>query len=172
MTAPTDGKRLFFPVDKALIPAEFWSVIKPWLKGRLANQCSVLVSNPGCQQQAAHTDWDTSEFLGDEDSIKPLGVLLALMNNTSLNVWPGSHLLHTKKETLPTRIGMHVVELAAGGILLFDGRLVHGGASYSYLNARIHVYLDVPGVIRPKDATWVVFESALPYLKDSLADLI
>ena len=43
------------------------------------------------------------------------------------------------------------VRLNAGDMLVFRGDLVHGGAAVSEENVRIHAYIDVEGVIRPKD---------------------
>ena len=53
--------------------------------------------------------------------------------------------------------GWEEIELGRGDVLFFEGDLVHGGAAYPHAcNTRIHVYLDVPEIKRPRDATWLV----------------
>ena len=41
-----------------------------------------------------------------------------------------------------------------GAILLFDGDVAHTGASYAGGNTRVHLYLDVAGVVREHNVTW------------------
>ena len=47
-----------------------------------------------------------------------------------------------------------VARLAPGDMLVFDGDVAHAGASYCMSNLRLHTYLDVPEVGRPRDYTW------------------
>ena len=100
-------------------------------------------SEHGCQQQPWHADYSPTKCEGMR--YKPQGVLLALQ--------PHTHFLIAAE----AGGGVEDVELSPGDVLIFDGDIVHAGAAYKDApNTRIHVYLNVPDVARPKNSTWLV----------------
>ena len=116
----------------------------------------LLESRPGCQRQAAHCDYvPTPELLEAPDEEVPLLFLLALEDNTRLDVWPLSHTrsLIAERKTL---------ELAAGDAVIFRADLVHAGSAYENQNIRIHAYLDHPSVPRDPNRTWIIYKHATP----------
>ena len=122
---------------------------------------SVLLSSlPGCKAQAAHTDYVPDRALkATTDDTVPLLFLLALEDNTYLNVWPSSH-HHVQKDLSPSPIYRKIVVLNKGDAVLFRADLVHGGAAYTKPNMRLHAYLDHPSVIRDPNRTWIVYKHA------------
>lgn len=103
--------------------------------GRLVGPAVVLHSLAGCERQPMHTDYDPEDVR--RCACKPLGVLLALQDETAL-LRPGGR-----------------VELAAGDVVVFDGDAPHAGAEYTEANTRVHLYLDSPGVHRPTNTTYL-----------------
>jgi len=93
-----------------------------------------IASDPGCLQQAFHTDYDIRDFEGLKH--RPRGVLVALQADTKF--------ITTSDE----------YKLSRGDVLVFDGGLVHAGAAYDNANVRIHLYVDPKGFKREKDATY------------------
>jgi hypothetical protein len=64
------------------------------LVGRVAaaNDFVILESRPGCQIQAAHTDYIPDDALRTvTDDTVPLLAVIALQSATTLEVWPASH---------------------------------------------------------------------------------
>jgi hypothetical protein len=115
----------------------------------------LLKSLPGCRQQAAHTDYVPSpELHVASDDTVPLLFLLAVEDNTRLEVWPRSH----RPRRYP--IMQTTVTLSAGDALIFRGDLVHAGSAYSDQNVRIHAYLDHPAVPRDPNRTWIIYKHA------------
>lgn len=110
----------------------------------------VLESLPGCQQQAWHTDFDTT-FLNLVD-VKdlPLGIIVALEDNTKFMVqqrWTPTTTVASKGTT---------VLLQKGQVLLFLGDLIHAGAAYSKRNIRLHAFIDSIKVPRTVNATYYI----------------
>ena len=61
----------------------------------------VLLSKSGCQQQAPHSDYiPDTDFKKGVKSTPPYLMILALMDGTMLNIWPGSTGLIAKEEHL------------------------------------------------------------------------
>lgn len=121
-----------------------------------AQEFVLLESRPGCQRQAAHCDYvPTPELLGAPNSEMPLLFLLALEDETRLEVWPYSHTrsLMSERKTLT---------LAAGDAVVFRGDLVHAGSAYEKKNIRIHAYLDHSSVERDPNRTWIIYKHATP----------
>ena len=113
----------------------------------------VLRSEPGCSAQRSHTDY-LPEDVGDlPDELMPLGCVVACMDKTFFDVWPGA----IRCFEPPTVVGKafeHVrLELNTGDMVLFRGDLVHAGASFDALNVRIHTYLDVRRAKRSQNTT-------------------
>jgi ectoine hydroxylase-related dioxygenase (phytanoyl-CoA dioxygenase family) len=113
----------------------------------------LLASDPGCVRQAAHQDYVPDDTLRSvTDDAMPLLFLLALEDNTMLDVWPGSH-----RPSGATRIRRETLCLDPGDAVLFRGDLVHAGSAYETVpNCRVHVYLDHPLVPRTPNRTWIV----------------
>ena len=84
----------------------------------------------------------TPTFLQYRAVRKPASVILALQD--------GARLWVRDREQKRTR----EVVLRAGDVLVFEGDVAHAGASYCARNMRVHVYLDVAGVVRDRDFTW------------------
>lgn len=105
--------------------------------GRVLGQAVALHSMAGCERQEMHTDFDPMEM--SRSPAKPLGVLLALHDGTSLCLDGG-----------------RAIELSTGDVLVFDGDQVHAGAGYDASNTRIHLYLDCPWVHRAQNTTYLV----------------
>ena len=107
--------------------------------GRIVGPAVVLHSLPGCERQDMHTDYDPDDV--GRCAAKPLGVLLALQDGTSLCLPDGQ-----------------TADLGAGDVLVFDGDQPHAGAAYASENTRVHLYLDSPGVHRLDNTTYLVVE--------------
>ena len=144
----------------------------PWLKSlkqqildlgssdHVVTDTVLLSSLPGCKAQAAHTDYvpDASLKATTDDTV-PLLFLLALEDNTFLNVWPASH-HHIQKDLSPSPIHRKTLVLNKGDAVLFRADLVHGGAAYTTSNMRLHAYLDHPSVPRDPNRTWIIYKHA------------
>lgn len=126
----------------------------------MAHDWVLLESRPGCRQQAAHTDYvPTSELLAARAEEMPLLFLLALEDDTRLEVWPRA-CLAGKPRRYP--VFQKTVRLSAGDAVLFRGDLVHAGSAYDRQNLRIHAYLDHPAVPRDPNRTWIIYKHAEP----------
>ena len=74
---------------------------------------------------------------GDVGTTKPLGVLVALQDETRLDTPQG------------------VIAMEQGDVLVFDGDVVHAGAAYAQDNTRVHLYLDATEVPRVHNVTYL-----------------
>jgi len=127
------------------------------------NTWVILKSLPGCQAQAAHTDYLPNDDLKrTTDETIPLLAIISLMNGTKIDVWPNSIRLitkgpmlegfhpknsHTPVQSIKTIQDNKKVEyLDKGDMLIFRGDLIHAGSAYDEENIRLHVYLDSPVV--------------------------
>ena len=129
----------------------FLNSINPYLE---IQPYVIIKSLSGCQEQAAHIDYILNDELKNTSQDKmPLAVIIALQNNTKINVWPGSILLHKYKGP---PIKKTILTLNKGDIFLFRGDLVHAGASYEDENIRLHTYLDSPDVSRQHNTTYII----------------
>jgi ectoine hydroxylase-related dioxygenase (phytanoyl-CoA dioxygenase family) len=130
----------------------------------------LLVSRPGCRRQAAHTDYvPTSELLRATDAEMPLLFLLALEDNTMLEVWPQSHLIVQGYRGGPP-VHRQTVHLSTGDAVLFRGDLVHAGSAYDSQNMRIHAYLDSAVVPRDPNRTYIIYKHASESLRDLIVE--
>lgn len=131
----------------------------------------LLVSRPGCRRQAAHTDYvPTPALLRATDTEMPLLFLLALEDDTHLEVWPQSHLVVQGRRGGPP-IQRATVTLNAGDAIVFRGDLVHAGAAYpDRQNMRIHVYLDSSAVPRDPNQTYIIYKHAAPSLQELIQE--
>lgn len=120
----------------------------------------LLQSLPGCRRQAAHCDYVPSpELLNTNTKTKtqPLLFILALENDTYLDVWAGSHLRKSARSNpiLPTRLTLNT-----GDAIIFRPDLVHAGSAYEKSNIRVHFYIDHPSVPRDPNRTWIIYKHA------------
>jgi len=139
-----DKKRIQTTLDKrsAIVKSIWNSLIEHGcMKGRRIGMCVCLMSKPGCQKQAWHTDYDMAEVSRLE--FKPAGVIVALEDNTFFEEYPNTrHVLHR------------------GDALIFEGDVVHAGSAYDVHNVRLHAYLDVDTHKRSANKTYL-FEGGL-----------
>jgi ectoine hydroxylase-related dioxygenase (phytanoyl-CoA dioxygenase family) len=128
-----------------------------------------LHSRPGCQDQAAHCDYIPSEELTSAtDEEMPLSVIVSLMPETRLNVWPNSiRLVSASPDTVEmiSPIPCEVIEMGVGDILVFRGDFIHAGSSYTKDNYRLHAFLDSPSVPRTPNRTWIIHRHGSEVLK-------
>lgn len=125
---------------------------------RTARDWVLLESRPGCRQQAAHTDYvPTPALLAAGDDDIPLLFLLALEDDTRLEVWPRA-CIAGKPRRYP--VFQTTLRLSAGDAVLFRGDLVHAGSAYDTRNLRLHAYLDHPAVPRDPNRTWIIYKHA------------
>lgn len=137
-------EKLLPGIDQILSPFE--------QRGLTRSGFVALHSAPGCQEQAAHRDFDLECF--DEGQV-PVGVLVAIEPGTTLDVWPfpkGGTKRGTKKGT--KKVKRHQVKLDQGDVLVFRGDCVHAGSAYRFENTRLHCYLDLKGT-RLLNKTWI-----------------
>jgi hypothetical protein len=106
-------------------------------RGIDAGGAVLLVSRAGCQQQAAHTDYDADTVDGLD---RPEAYVVAIMDGTRLNVGED----------------LEAVDIPPGHVLWFDGTLVHAGAAYADDNVRIHFYGRVRPALEARDRTFLV----------------
>jgi hypothetical protein len=120
----------------------------------------VLLSKPGCQEQAAHSDYvPDTEFRKWISTNPPYLAILALTDGTKLNIWPGSAGLIIMEEHRlfgKPAIPKTTLRLKKGELLIFRGDLVHAGSAYEEENIRLHIYLDSPKIPRVHNRTWVI----------------
>lgn len=128
----------------------------------IPKSATLLLSESGCQKQAAHCDYiPTKELL--HASPLPLLVFIALEDDTYIDVWPKSHTIikqiYTRKNTLRP-IERQQISLNKGDLLVFRSDLVHAGSAYNKKNMRIHLYLDSPSVKRVRNRTYIIHNEA------------
>ena len=122
------------------------------------NDAVLLQSMPGCRRQAAHCDYvPSAELTNTNTNTKPLLFILALEDNTYLDVWSGSHLRKSVRSNpiLPSRLTLN-----AGDAIIFRPDLVHAGSDYDKTNTRIHFYIDHSSVPRDPNRTWIIYKHA------------
>lgn len=138
-----------------------WSKLQKMFPEHTPNDMVVLRSDDGCKPQKPHQDyrskdlWPANKPLIANNQI-PLGVIVALMDDTYLDVWPASIGDVSKiKGIKPKRLKFN-----RGDMVIFRGDLVHGGSSYDNYNIRIHTYMDHPRVKRKANSTQFVKDMA------------
>jgi ectoine hydroxylase-related dioxygenase (phytanoyl-CoA dioxygenase family) len=110
-----------------------------------------LLSKKGCRQQHWHTDYDCDALATMPDESVPFSVLLALQDQTFLDVIPKSIRLSEPLQQ-PTKL-----QLNPGDVVVFRGDLVHAGSAYpNEENYRIHAYVDPVNFKRKRNATYLI----------------
>lgn len=164
-----DGNRLQRSLDQfddcegEVFLQQVTSKIKEWFPQHQANDGVVLVSKPGCVAQAAHADYqydevahldgDDDEDEDDEDALMPLGLIVALMDETYFDAWPRAIRYDDVKWYEHKQLVLN-----AGDVLVFRGDFFHAGAAFDKLNVRLHYYLDMEGVKRTRNVTFYADE--------------
>lgn len=122
------------------------------LNSKLKRKSTVIIKSlEKCQEQSPHTDYILdNNLLSLEDNEIPLAMLLALQDNTKLNVWIGSIKKYNKT------INKTIVNLNKGDILIFRADFIHAGSEYIEENIRLHSFLDNPKIKRRRNATNVI----------------
>ena len=109
-----------------------------------AHSMVLLYSEEGCEKQQPHTDYSKENMENVADEKVPLGCLVALEDQTFLDVWPKA-IRFKRIPYFPVRL-----ELKKGDVFVFRGDLVHAGSSYKDRdNVRVHIYLDEADRPRP-----------------------
>ena len=111
---------------------------------KIPTQANIIQSKPGCMQQKLHWDYDPNLLQCRPRGVwKPASVILALQEGCRIVVWD-------------VAVGGPVsVHIPPGCMLVFDGDVVHAGSWYVSSNVRVHVYLDVDGMERAPNHTWM-----------------
>ena len=153
-----DKKRSQGAIKKEKIP-ELFSAILKLVKGLYPSLAPrslvVLHSQPGCAAQKPHADYDPRDLIGLADDKVPRGMLIAMDDGTSLDIWPGSHVVTGNP------IKKVNISLSRGDVVVFRGDTIHAGAAYKKENTRVHVYLDNPNIYRPRNETWPIQKLAV-----------
>ncbi len=145
-----DKKRVQLSTDRIDGTARFKAILVQRLKLHFprhkVDALVALLSKLGCLAQLAHTDYTPKTLANASDDKLPLACLVALMDGTVLDVWPGAIRFDKSRSYKPMQL-----KLNKGDVLIFRGDLVHAGAACGDVaNVRIHAYLDVEGIERPK----------------------
>lgn len=115
----------------------------------------VLQSKSGCTKQLPHCDYiQNDEFLNCDNDNVPCSVIVALMDNTTINVFSNSIKLDTINKNV--KLKEEKLILSKGDIFIFRGDLVHAGSAYNDNNIRLHAYLDSNIVHRTKNRTFII----------------
>lgn len=169
MKRPKPGKKA-----KQLYPTEWLECVLNKVaqqSKRVVGGVVMLRSTAGCSRQMAHCDYvPYDDLLNASDDTLPHLLLLALENNTFLDVWPHSHKLFRAQSPScnpEKKFAVQQVVLDKGDALLFRADLVHAGSAYDTCNTRVHIYLDTH-VKRVENRTWIVCKHA----PEELASLI
>lgn len=141
-----------------------------YLAKHRANEWKAVQSRSGCVAQPAHCDYSPDSLLGLPDKQMPLFVLVALMPNTRLHVWPNSIRLITdaRRAQRCAQIAPQTLELAAGDVFVGRADLVHAGAAYAEQHFRLHCFLDTTACQRPPNDTYVIHRDAEPAVRAAI----
>lgn len=153
-----DRKRKQISLGKKTAP-EFKAAIEYMLHQRYPKlkptNMVVLHSKAGCQRQNPHCDYEQLDdsFGTTQDELIPLGCVIAVMDGSTLEVWPRSMRVRDG-EASGEPIQRVTLQLQAGDMLVFRGDLTHAGSAYTEDNYRLHTYLDSSVIERNPNRTW------------------
>lgn len=116
----------------------------------------IIHSLSNCQVQAAHCDYTPNDLKSISNIDIPLSMLLCLMKDTTLRIWPNSSKLFSVKNNNIDIIEPRELKLKPGDIIIFRGDFIHAGSGYENENLRIHYYLDSDKIVRQKNNTWII----------------
>ena len=117
----------------------------------------VLLSRARCSEQLPHTDITQEDLQNVTDDLEemPLGCIISLSDNTTLDVWPGAFgKTFWKCDNNSQKYRWDRIDLDVGDVVVFRGDLVHAGSAYRNENVRLHCFLDHPCVKREKNTTF------------------
>ena len=122
-----------------------------------ADTWASLWSLPGNLKQPAHFDFEPEKVVGLVNSLMPLLVVVALQDDTFLDIWVGYKGLNDGSITSP--VGPTRIKLNQGDVLVFLGDCIHAGSYYANENIRLHCYFPVnmSGVPRPDNKTNIIY---------------
>jgi hypothetical protein len=155
-TPPIDTMRVS-PALTAFVDSVEYVAIQHYPRLRFSHAAGLL-SEPGCEEQPLHCDYDVEDLAPLDDRDTPRGMLVALEDDTKLVLYPGSHRLwrSVNGEGPVTGTWRHTLRLDAGDVCFFRGDLLHAGASYTKQNVRMHAYLDSELAPRMPGRTWLL----------------
>lgn len=166
----SDGKRLQKNVSSSnsVYPmlSEFFKEMFPEL-----TMCNLtaLCSLSGCQRQVAHCDYiPTIELLDTEDENIPLLSLIAIQDNTHIDIWEKSHKVIRGFHSKP--INRKTLTINQGDVVIFRADCVHAGSEYDTKNIRLHCFLDSKHIVRKPNITWKIYKHAPEYVKRCILD--
>jgi hypothetical protein len=119
----------------------------PAAPGALDLDWHILVSEPGCQPQQAHSDYlFNAEMLARHNSPRVnYGLIVAVQDGTMWDVWPGAHRLVLSAVPPSTPVERCTVQLDRGDAVLFRADCIHAGSGYNTKNIRLHAYVSRVG---------------------------
>jgi ectoine hydroxylase-related dioxygenase (phytanoyl-CoA dioxygenase family) len=172
-TQKGDGKRLQCKLAQSRIMAPFIKELN-----RLTCQLSkhkpsswvVIKSEIGASRQPPHADYTPVPGTSDQDV--SLALLVALENDTALQVWPGAIRLMDDISDIQQRLPIQekTLHLSQGDAVLFRGDLIHAGSAYmTKPNRRLHCFLDSDASKRYANTTWLIDDKEVP---DSIRNII
>lgn len=153
ITVPTKPSRTLIKWKQSIE-----GILKQKYPNLTPNNMAVLKSMKGCKKQMAHCDYEQDlNFATTSDNNIPLGCLICIMENTTLDIWKKSHrlpVLHSDITDNIKEISRTTICLNVGDMLVFRGDLVHAGSSYTSDNYRVHLFMDSTKIKRNKNRTW------------------
>lgn len=102
-----------------------------------------IKSLPGCAEQEPHLDYNLEKLITAVN--QPHFCLLALEEETTIVVWPGSHAAlraHKLGFRIARRIERVLFSLPRGTLIVINHLLLHAGSAYKTKNIRIHGFLE------------------------------
>ena len=135
-----DNKRLqrYLPKTDSISQIIYTTLLSNgYMQGRYLGSIVLLKSLSGCKRQYWHTDYNSNEC--SHLKIKPLGVILALQNDTLFDEFPDT-----------------IHKLNQGDLLIFEGDEIHAGSSYNAENIRVHAFIDVNEIKRKRNKTYKI----------------
>ena len=97
-----------------------------------------------CTEQYAHADqpFPPENWTGKKININISGIFA--FQPTYLYYWQHSATIGTEEENQHTRYEKKCIFLERGEFCIFLGNLIHAGYDYEEINARIHIYFELP----------------------------
>lgn len=160
-----DEKRLIYYFDEEKKPKSFNDIdcmMKTLYPSLYPSSPAVIISKANCQRQARHLDWSgMNSALVSVGCIQdaPVSVLIAIQEESTIDIWPKSHLVIQKymklkaknksKETIRQWAAgiskIHAIQesIPKGFMVVFRQDVVHAGSAYRRANKRIFQYYNL-----------------------------
>lgn len=121
----------------------------------IVNDWFLLHSRENCPRQPAHADYHPS-ILDPAKNI-PMFAILAIEDKTTVDIWLDSDDNAVSVLSTHNPVARRVtISIPSGCVFVARGDLIHAGSMYGGENTRFHTFLDVPGITRPADRTYLV----------------